>query len=106
MGLQGYQRAFWFLLIGDYISSHQLSVSTYTDFSTTPDETVTITPISTDSLENWRVFFKNQRCQSFQISIQEVYTGTFGQGLNLSGLNLIAGVKSSFRTISAAKSAG
>ena len=105
-GLQGYQRSYFFYLLGDYISSHQLSVSMYTNFSAVADETVTITPNSSNSLENWRVFFKNQRCQSFQISVQEVSTGTLGQGLNLSGLNLIAGVKSKFRTISAAQSTG
>lgn len=105
-GLQGYQRAYFFYFLGDYISSHQLSVSMYTNFSAVADETVTITPDSTKSLENWRVFFKNQRCQSFQISMQEVSTGVLGQGLNLSGLNLIAGVKSKFRTISAAQSTG
>lgn len=106
MGLQGYQRAFWFLLIGDYISAHNLAVSLYTDFSTTPDSSVTITPSSQDVLENWRVFFSKQRCQSFQVQMSEVYTGTLGQGLNLSGLNLVVGAKSKYRTISAAQSIG
>jgi len=106
MGLQGYQRAFWFLLIGDYISAHKLAVSLYTDFSTTPDSSVTITPNSQDALENWRVFFTKQRCQSFQVQMSEVYTGTLGQGLNLSGVNLVVGAKSKYRTISAAQSTG
>ena len=106
MGLQGYQRAFWLLLIGDYISAHKLAVSLYTDFSSTPDSSVTITPGSQDVLENWRVFFTKQRCQSFQIQMSEIYTGTLGQGLNLSGLNLVVGAKSKRRTISAAQSVG
>lgn len=105
-GLVGYQRAYFFFLLAQYISSHKLSLSLYTDFSTTPDSTVTITPNSQDSLENWRIFFAKQRCQSFQIQLSEVYTGVLGQGFNMSGLNLIVGAKNKFRTISAAQSVG
>lgn len=105
-GLQGYQRAYFLYILATYISSHKLTVNLYTDFSTTPDSTVTITPDSSKSLENWRVFFKKQRCQSFSIQIQEVYTGTLGAGCSVSGLNLIAGIKGPFRTISAAQSTG
>lgn len=104
-GLQGYQRAYFFYLLGEYLSSHQLTLSLYTNFSSSPDSTVTITP-TTSSLENWRVFFAKQRCQSFQIQMQEVSTGTLGASLTMSGLNLIVGVKSKFRTISAAQSTG
>ena len=105
-GLVGYQRAYFFFLLAQYFSSHQLSISLYTDFSTTPDTTVSITPNSQDQLENWRVFFAKQRCQSFQIQLTEVYTGVLGQGFNMSGLNLIVGAKNKFRSISAAQSVG
>lgn len=105
-GLQGYQRAYFLYILATYISSHKLTVSLYTNFSTTPDSTVTITPDSSKSLENERVFFKNQRCQAFSIQIQEVSTGTLGAGCSVSGLNLIAGIKGPFRTISAAQSSG
>lgn len=105
-GLQGYQRAFWYFLLGEYISPHQLSVSTYTNFSTNPDQTNVITPDSSIFLENWRGFFANQRCQSFQVSLQEVYTGTPGAAFTMSGINLIAAMKSPWRTISAAQSVG
>lgn len=105
-GLVGYQRAYFFFLLASYISAHKLSLSLFTDFATNPDSTVTITPNSADSLENWRIFFAKQRCQSFQIQLSEIYTGTLGQGFNMSGLNLIVGAKSKFRTISAAQSVG
>ena len=102
-GLVGYQRAFFFYLLGEYYTAHKVQLGLYTDYSTTPDTTPSFVP-STDTLENWRIFFTKQRCQAFQIQFQEVFTGTFGQGLNLSGLNLIVGAKSKFRTISAAQS--
>jgi hypothetical protein len=105
-GLQGYQRAYFFYLLAEYISAHQLSLSISYDFSASSSQTTTITPSTTDLLENWRVFLAKQRCQSFQIALQEIYTGTPGAAFTMSGLNLIAGVKSPFRTISAAQSAG
>ena len=104
-GLVGYQRAYFFYLLGEYYTAHQVQLRLYTDYSTTPDTTPSFTP-STDTLENWRVFFAKQRCQAFQVQFQEVFTGTYGQGLNLSGLNLIVGAKNKFRTISAAQSTG
>lgn len=105
-GLQGYQRAYFFYLLAEYISGHQISLDLYTNFSTTPDQTTVITPDATNALENWRVFFAKQRCQSFQIALTEVYTGTLGAAFSLSGLNLIVGAKSSFRTIPSAQSTG
>lgn len=105
-GLQGYQRAYFFFLLARFLSAHQLQLSLYTNFSSTPDTVDTITPNSAQALENWRVFFKKQRCQSFSIKLEEVFTGTNGAAFNMSGLNLIAGVKSPFRTIPAAQSVG
>lgn len=105
-GLQGYQRAYFFYLLAQFLSAHKLQLSLYTNFSATPDTVDLITPDSTAFLENWRVFFKKQRCQSFSIALQEVFTGTHGAAFSMSGLNLIAGVKSRFRTIPAAQSVG
>jgi hypothetical protein len=61
-------------------------------------------------IEQWRVFLTKQRCQAFQISIQEIFDGSFGveagAGLTISGLNIIAGFKSKFRTIPSSQSVG
>lgn len=105
-GLQGYQRAFFFYFLAEYLSAHKLSFSISYDFSSNPAQTTVITPNSSMSLENWRIFLAKQRCQAFQISMQEIYTGTLGAALTMSGLNLLVGAKSSFRTISAAETAG
>lgn len=62
------------------------------------------------AVEQWRVFLSKQRCQSFQITMQEIYDPSYGiaagGGLTLSGLNLVYGIKKSFRPISAATSTG
>lgn len=105
-GLQGYQRAFFFYLLAEYLSAHKLSLAISYNFSSSVTQTTVITPNAASSLENWRVFLAQQRCQSFQIALTEVYTGTPGAGFTMSGLNLIVGVKSGWRTISASQSAG
>lgn len=127
-GLQGYQRAYFFYLLGKYITPHKLQVGIAYDYNPTFVTAPLISPTNFSAvygatspygqlayggqsdLENWRVFFKKQRCQAFQISIDEIYDPSFGvaagAGLTLSGLNLIFGTKQSFRPIPAGKSVG
>lgn len=133
-GLQGYQRAFFFYLLGRYLSPHKMFIQVAYDYNSAPQDSVIITPTnfspvyggsgsdaenpygqqltyggSTD-VESWRVFLKKQRCQSFQISFNEIFDPSMGlpagAGLTLSGLNIIVGVKSGWRTQSSGHSAG
>lgn len=147
-GLQGYQRAFFFYLIGQYVTPHKLQIDIAYNYSPGSTQSTLITPTNfagvyggstpnpldgTDrsdpygqdetygggkyldemalgSVEQWRVFLDQQKCQSFQIKLQEIYDSSFGispgQGLTLSGINVIYGVKKGFRPISAANSIG
>lgn len=137
-GLQGYQRAFFFYLLGQFLSPHKLSLSIAYDYNLTPEQVTLVTPnnyggvyggggtstpgsnppygsdefyggTETD-VEQERIFLDRQRCQAFQITLQEIFDSSFGTtpgaGFTLSGLNLIAGFKRGFPTISAAKSSG
>lgn len=148
VGLQGYQRAYFFYLLGEYITPHKLQLSIAYDYSPGPLQTTMIEPTNyagvyggptpnpgdgTDqsdpygqdvtyggseyvdgtargSVEQWRIFLAKQRCQSFQITLQEFYDPSFGaapgEGLTLSGINLVYGAKKVFRPISAANSVG
>lgn len=126
-GLQGYERAYWFNLIGEYISPHKLSVTIGYEYNSSPPQTTNITPdnfanyYGTDSpygqsqfyggssnLEQWQVFFVKQKCQAFQVSIDEVFDSSLGTvagaGLTLSGLNFMVGFKSSSYPINASRS--
>lgn len=139
-GLQGYQRAFQFFLLGQYYTPFRLQCSIAYDFNSSPEQGTLISPTNysqnyggptpnpgdgTDSEDpygqgnpyggptnilNWRVFLTKQRCQSFQISLQEVYDPSLGvvagAGFTLSGLQLIVGIKRGYRTISSAHSIG
>lgn len=126
-GLQGFERAYFFYILGTYKSPHKLQVQIAYDYALSPSQTAFITPgnYSTaygldpswgstptwggkSTLEQWRIFFKQQKCQSFQITISEVFDASLGTvagaGLTLSGVNMIVGLKKGYTTIRAARS--
>lgn len=126
-GVQGYQRAFFFYLLGQYLTPHKLSLQIAYDYNPAASQTSLISPTNFSSpvpssfgsptpyggssnVENWRVFLAKQRCQSFQISLQEIYDPSFGvpagAGLTLSGLNLVVGIKKGWRNIGNANTVG
>ena len=112
-GLQGYERAYCFYLLGTYVSPHTLLVQISYDYETSPSETLTIYPSNygtSSTLEQWRIFFKKQRCQAFKITVTEAYDSTkgpsAGAGLTISGLNLVYGVRKAYRPMPASQSTG
>ncbi len=130
--LQGYQRAYFFYLLGTYLSPHKLNVSIAYDYDENPSHSVLISPTNFStpfgsglsqspfgqgnpfggpkSLESWRVFLERQRCMAFSIQVQEIFDYSFntspGAGLTLSGLNLVVGFKKGYRPQSAVHSVG
>lgn len=135
-GLQGYQRAYFFYMLGQYITPHFLQVGISYDYDSSIVQSVTITPDNysepyggikiTNSeaspygqqtpyggpgdVEQWRVFLANQRCQSFQITINEIYDHSLGvaagEGLRMSGLNLLINPVRGFRAGPVQRSVG
>lgn len=102
-GLQGYERAYFFYFLAQYISSHTLTINIYYDYdATTVAQTLTITPTAGD-LEQWRVFLSKQKCQAFQIELIE--GASLGAGFYMSGLDLVVGLKKGYTVIPSAKSA-
>jgi len=130
--LQNYQRAYFFYILGTYKSPHKLLCSISYDYSDSPSQNVLLLPDNYSTpygsglsqspygqgnpyggpgnLENFRVFFEKQRCQAFAITVREVFDSTFGvaagEGLSMSGLNVVCGFKQKFAPISSAKSFG
>lgn len=115
-GLQGYERAYYFYILGQFISPHKINIQVAYDYNPSPSQFTVITPENynapwgsdetwgqstpwggSQSLEQWRVFMQQQRCQSFQIYFNEIFDSTYGTtagaGLTLSGLNLVCGLK-------------
>ncbi len=130
--LQSYQRAYFFYLLGTYLSPHKLHIGMSYDYEVAPSQTVTITPVNgslpfgsggaqspfgqgtpfggPSNLEQWRVFLNRQRCMAFAITLQELFDPTVGlpagAGLTLSGLNIVAGFKKGYRPQDNQTSAG
>lgn len=128
-GLQGYQRAYQYYLLGSYISPHFLQVQTAYDYLSNPSQSDTIMPDNfspvwgSDSTwgqsspwggpspsEQWRVDLTQQKCQAVQITVTEIYDPSFGipagAGFTLSGLNLIMGAKSGYPRLSPSNISG
>lgn len=129
-GLQGFERFYFANLLGTYLTPFKLQVGMAYNFNASALQAITVTPDNyggswgSEALwgsgQEWggsegnvftaRLFPSTQKCQSFQLSVQELYDPSYGTqpgaGLTLSGLSLIAGVKRGFRTQSAKKSFG
>lgn len=119
-GLQGYQRSYFFYMLGQYITPHFLQVGIAYDYNPSVTQTTMITPnnysaaYGLDSpygqgnpyggigdVEQWRVFLANQRCQAIQLSVKEIYDPSLGvpagEGLRMSGINLLISTIRPFR---------
>lgn len=128
-GLQGFERSYFIYLIGEYKSPHTLTVQVGYDYNGSSVDTYSISPDNFSpawggdyvwgqgspwggkaTLEQWRVFFKKQKCQAIQITVTESYDASFGvapgAGLTLSGINLVLGAKSTYPRLRASRQVG
>lgn len=128
-GLQGYERAYNILFLGSYVSPHYLSVQIAYNYNSSPNQQTIINPTNysgtygQDSpygnqavyggpsrLEQWKIDLERQLCESFQVTITEIFNPFFkteaGQGFTLSGVNCIVGIKKGSRSIPIQNSAG
>jgi hypothetical protein len=135
-GLQGFERFYFGNLLGTYFTPFTLQCTLSYNYNPSATQAITVTPdnytqpwggenvwgaenygseqsIQSGSKANVfsaRIFPSTQKCQSFQLSIQEVYDPSYGvpagEGLTLSGLALTVGMKRGYRTQSAVKSFG
>ncbi len=128
-GLQGYERFYFMHLLGTYFTPFKLNVQMAYNYNPSPTQATLVTPDNFvgpwGSEANWgsggpwggpgnifeaRVFPTTQKCESFQLTITEVYDASLGvmagQGLTLSGLELTVGIKKGYRVQSAGRSFG
>jgi len=90
--VQGFQRIWEILLLGEYKSAHTLQVQIQFDFNSTVAQTMTITPGSTVPYQ-WSFSPSRQKCESMRLTIQDVYTNTIGESYDLSNLAFYLGIK-------------
>jgi hypothetical protein len=105
--LQGYQRLYKLLLLGEYKSAHKLQVTICVDFNDAIVQTSLITAIN-DPLYQYRIFLTRQKCQSMKFTIQDIApdVGTFAEGYSISAMAFEMGVKQGLNKLPAARSVG
>ena len=129
-GLQGFERFYFMFLLGTYFTPFKLNVQMAYDYNSSPSQATLVTPDNFSpswggeaqwgSGGSWgggpgnvfeaRVFPEKQKCEAFQVTINEVYDASLGaaagQGLSLSGINMVVGMKKGYRTQKASRSFG
>lgn len=113
-GVQGFQRVYKMLGLGEYKSPHKLRIRVAYDFKEAfVDEYIINTADFTDdtkygenspygsgspfggdgNLYQFRIDFKRQKCQAIKIQIQEIQDSEVGEGLSLSNIAFEVGLK-------------
>ena len=136
-GVQGYERFYQLYLLGQYLSPFNLNVQLAYNYNPSPTQSTIVSPsqqpVTWGSDQLWgsgstwgsqgdggwegqanvfeaRVFPQQQKCESFQVTVTEVYNSQYGNypgaGLTLTGMNLIVGTKRGFRTSKASRNFG
>jgi len=97
--IQGYQRVWDLLILGRYAAAHSLTLQVCYDF----DDTIVDTRVIaiTSALEQIRLFFSQQKCESLKLIISESDAGN--AALSFNSLNFQAGKKQGNKKISSIK---
>lgn len=105
--LQGFQRLYKLLLLGEYKSAHKLQVTICVDFNDTVVQTSLITALN-DPLYQYRIFLSRQKCQSMKFTIQDIApdVGILAEGYSISAMAFEMGVKQGLNKLPAARSVG
>lgn len=108
--IQGFQRIYKLLLLGEYKGPHRFSVNVFVDFNQASVQSVEIANYTQTlpSPVQYRVFTSRQKCQSMQFLITELPPVGFvsNEGLQFTGMAMEVGVKRGLNKITAAKSVG
>lgn len=128
-GIQGLERFFEMYLLGTYFTPFKLNVSLSYNYSSAVSQSTIVYPEATQgnygdlslfgggdffggptNVFKSRIFPQYQKCSSFQVTIDELYDPSFGiaagEGLTLSGMNLLVGVLKGARNSPASRSFG
>jgi len=132
-GIQGLERFYFLYLEGTYITPFKLQVQIAYDYNPGPQQSNIMIPdnyvpsyggealwgsggsyggsnIKVTNILEMRLFPQVQKCETFQLVVNEIYDNSFnipaGEGLTLSGINVIVGTKRGYRAQKANQSFG
>ena len=105
--LQGFQRVYKLMFLGDYKSAHRIQVDVSVDFDDTVVQTSTITATSTPPYQ-YRVFMTRQKCESIKFTIQDLapVSGSWTEAYTLGNMAFEVGIKRGLNKLPATKSVG
>jgi hypothetical protein len=92
-GLQNFQRIYHIMLVGTYKSPHTLQIDLYRDFNETAYDTITIPVLTAPDKYQYRIFPSIQKCEAIKIKITELQSSPYGEGFDISAINIELGVK-------------
>lgn len=101
-GLQGFQRVYEVLVLGDYQTAHSLIAKVYYDFEPSATQTTTIVPTATPPYE-WRLLLKRQKCEAMKIELYDTQVSP-AEGMRLSAIALWVGAKYGLNKMAASRS--
>ncbi len=102
-GLQGLERIYNAMVLGEYKSPHTLTFQVAHDFAAASQTTVIPSTVS-PGLYQYKVYLTRQKSQAVQFILQESQAGpTYGEGLSISAVSLEVGVKKGLNTLPAGK---
>lgn len=104
-GVQGYQRTRRMLVLGEWESSHILTVGVSYDFDDTTVQTDTVDMTFAQVPYQQLIHFANQKCEAIQISLSDS-SDSPGESLRLSGLTFEVAVKRGLKKLSATNQSG
>ncbi len=94
-GIQSYQRAYSFHVLGESKDKHTLTVNVYYDYATTAEDSYTFTTSSAaDAKLQFRGHLSKQKCQAIQFEIVDADNGGSGDdGYTITEIGLELGLK-------------
>ena len=129
--LAGYQRTWKVSVLGEYKSKHKLRITVYTDYSVIPTQTKDIDVSSFLSIDSdqygddvygnstpyggagnevyeFQVHIKDQKNQAIRFEIEDIFDnslseGNNGQGMSLTGIQLLIGTKRGLNKVGSSK---
>ncbi len=125
--LQGYERFYSFYLLAKYLTPHKLNVQVAYNYNSSIQHARLINPTNFSPVvpspfgvptpygspgykEQWRVDAKRQLCESFQLTITEVFDASFGvvagAGFTMSGITCEVGIKKATKPMRGSASTG
>ena len=103
-GLQGFERIYNAMVLGEYKSPHTLTFQVAHEFDPAASQTTAIPSLTSPGVYQYKVYMTRQKTDAMQFTLQESQTGpTYGEGLNISAITIEAGVKSGTNKLPASK---